>query len=79
MAEITDSLPEFSVYDAETGEPVEAANEITVKKVRWARFDITDDGQLAVVFVDSWDDFGSEILQRVGKYLVQIGDMKVRW
>ena len=69
----------FTVYDAETGEPAEAVDAVRFS-VKGAEFVLRDEGQLAVVYCDTWEDVNIETLPRQGKYLIQFGDGKyMRW
>lgn len=62
----------FTVYNAETGEPVEAADMVrfSIKGAQWI---LRDSGELAVLYCDTWEDIAVDTVPRQGKYLIQFG------
>ena len=69
----------FTVYDAETGEPVEASEMVrfAVKAALWI---LKDSGELAIVYCDTWEDVNVDTIPKRGKYLIQFGSGKyMRW
>ena len=69
----------FTVYDASTGDPVEAV-ELADYKSRNGWFAFTESGNLVAFRFDSWWDLEGETVPKEGKYIIQFGDGKyMRW
>ena len=65
--------PGFTVYDAETGEPVEAAD-VAMIPCADGYFAMDENGELIAVIVDSWHDTEAVVIPKEGRYLIQFAD-----
>lgn len=74
-----DEFPGFTVYDAETGEPVNVADAV-MQPDAIGMFAINENGKLIAIYVDGWHDTESVVIQKLGNYIIQFGDgQKFRW
>lgn len=66
----------FTVYDAVTGDPVDAS---TILK-GCSYFALDDDGMLVAISVDKWRDADVMHVAKEGRYLIQFADgYYMRW
>ena len=69
----------FNVVDAVTGKLVDAIDAIQWAAC-WATFALSEEGQLLVIYSDSWYEHETEYIPREGRYMIRfVNGREVSW